>query len=221
LAGHVVRDAHSNGFVGYAPEYVAGAALFMLKNSSPRHNDAALMSAAVGFLLTSEPPFHFERAARVIEWAMEHSGCDRTLVEKWVATACENSPHPDEIQAISRILEALGDEPQARVAPALTAATVEYIANNAHHEFDASDVFGGARPNDLQSAWEAIETLARQKLEEYGAEPNADSIRAIVEAYDVDSQADTYFADCDSGDDWREFPRAESTDQIDDLFERT
>lgn len=221
LAEHVIREAHSNGFVGYVPEHVASTALFVLENSSPRHDQAPLIPRVVDFLLAINPPFNFESAARVIKWAMEHGGCDETLVEKWATSACSNSPHTGEIQTIAQILDVLGDESQARVALALDAATVKYIANNAHDEFDASDVFGGADPYDLQPAREAIETLARQKLEEYGADPDADSIRTIVEAYDVDSQAETYFAGDNSDDDWREYPRAESTDQIDDLFERT
>ncbi len=221
LAENVVQDAHSNGFVSYAADHIAAAGLFILENSSPRHDQATLIRGAVDFLLSTDPPFNFADVAKVIEWAIKRGDCDQALLETWAATACSNSPYPGEIQSIARILEALGDESQARVAPVLEAATVEYIANNARDEFDAGDVFGDAHPDDLQPAWEALETLARQRLEEYGADPSADNVQAIVEAYDVDAQAETYFADHDPDDDWRDYPKAESTDQIDDLFERT
>lgn len=221
LAVHVLRDAHLNAFISYKADHIAAAAWYVLENSSPLLDQTTLIRAAVDFLLLTDPPFYFFEAANVIEWATECSNCDNTLLEAWVVAACSNSPYPDEIQVISRILDALSDESQSRVAPVLEAAMVKYIANNARDEFDASDVFGNAHPYDLQPARDALEELALQKLEEYGADPNVDNVRAIVEAYDIDSHADTYFADYDSDDDRRESPRTESTDQIDDLFERT
>jgi hypothetical protein len=221
LAEHVLRNAHLNAFISYEADHIAAAARFILEHTSPHHDQTTLIRAAVDFLLSTAPPFHFLDAANVIEWAIECGDCNNTLLETWAAAACSKSPYPDEIHAIARILEALSDESQARVAPALEAATVEYIADNARDEFDTSDVFGNADPYDLQPARDALEALALQRLDEYGADPSVDNVRAIIEAYDVDSQAETYFADYDSDDDTREYPRSESTDQIDDLFERT
>lgn len=221
LANNILRDALSNGFVSYATDHIAAAAYFVLKNSSRCHDQITLMQGVVDFLLATDPPFYFEQAARIIEWVVENGSCDKALLESWAATACSNSPYPDELQILTRILEVLGDDSKSRLMPILDTATVKYIANHAHDEFDAKDVFGNSNPDDLQAAREAIETLARQKLEEYGALPSVDNVREIVEAYDIDSQAEKYFSDEDSNDDWREYPRTESTDQIDDLFERT
>lgn len=221
LAEHVVRDAHSNGFVSYAADHIAAAALFVLENESSHHKQVTLIREAVDFLLSTDPPYYFADTAKVIIWAIERGGYDTALLEMWATKACANSPYPDELQAIARILEILGEDSQARVAPTLEAATVEYISNNARDEFDASDVFVDAHPDDLQPAWDALETLARSKLEEYGVNPSAENVQAIVKAYGIDSQAETYFTDHEPDNDWRDFPRTESTDQIDDLFERT
>lgn len=220
IAEHVIRDAGLNSFIGYTADHVAATALFILENSPITAEQIALIKQVCGFLLATAPPFHFERSARVIEWAIGRDNYDNDLVEKWATSACSNSPYPDEIQAIAQILEAIGNESKERIAPILNAATVEYIANNAHDEIDAGDVFENAQPENLDSAWKAIETLAYRKLEAYGLEPSESNVRAIVEAYDVDSQAEKFFADHYSDDDWREYSRVETTDQIDDLFER-
>lgn len=221
LAEHVLRDAQICGFIGYTAEHISATASFLLSTRQPNSHQVTLLEKSAAFLLSTDPPFTFSDAATVIEWSIDATDCDKELIEHWAAVACSKTPYPDEFRAIERILEALGVDAQERVSSALDAAKVDYVASNARDEFDASEVFGRSDPNDLESARESLEALAEKKLEEYGVEPTRASIRAIVEAYDVEAQAETYFADYDADDDRREYPSAEHTDQIDDLFDRT
>lgn len=220
LAEGILQNAHSSGFVGFAPDHMAEAALVLLAKRELTSDQATLIDKVASFLLSTDPPYAFESAARVLVWALTRTHCNKQLFERWAISACANSPYPDELGVIGRILESLDVESQERVAPVIESATVNYIARNVQDEFDAGEVFRDARPDDLDAAWEAIEELARQRLKEYGAEPKAEHIRAIVEAYDVESQAETYFLERDP-DEWQEDRRAETTDQIDDLFERS
>lgn len=221
LAAQVVLSAQASAFVGYTADHLAATALFILENGSSRADISTLLHTAVSFILSTDPPFLFLDAAKVIEWAISSVDCDIAELETWVASACAKTPYPDEFQALERILQALGEEATARVAPALDDAKVDYITSHARDEFDASSVFDGASPEDLQPAVLALEILTRKKFEQFGINPTSESIQSVIDAYDIDTQAESFFADHEPDDDWREYPRADYTDQIDDLFERS
>ncbi|MFQ6403746.1 restriction endonuclease [Methylophilus sp. 'Pure River'] len=220
LASDILIDAISNNFVSYSVDHLAAAANFLLRKL--RSNDEAdLIQSTADFILQNEPSFYFEDAANVVEWAAKNGSFDPESVEKWVNMACSNSPFPSEIHTLFQIIEMLEEESKLKLLPNIDAATVEYIANHAADEFDASEVFGDANPDDLQAAEISIQLLARKKLEEFGAIPSEKNIQEIVDSYDINGQAEKYFASHEPDEDWREYLKAAPTDEIDDLFERT
>ncbi len=219
LASNVIREGELNGFIGYTSDHIGAAAAVILNRSQPSAAPTGLLVSAANFILATDPPFLLSQAASVLEWAAGHMNIDKTALELWVARACARAPYPDEFQAIERILATLDGDARARIWPALEAAKVAYIADNARHEIDAGEVYEGSSLDDLGLARERLGHLAEEKLEQYGVTPTEQNVSAVIDAFDIDSYATTYFSDYDT-DDYQDHHVPEPIDQIDDLFDR-
>ena len=220
LAEHVLRGAESCGFIGYTTMHVAATAQFLLSQGPPVTAQAPLLQAATEFLLSNEPPLVFHEAGKVIIWATEQWDYEPTLLEEWIKRAIVNFPSLEELQVLASMLDILDLGARARVSPALEAATARYVEENARDEFDANDVYSHAHWGDLDPAREALEALVCGRLAELGVEPATTVVNRIVEAYDIDAYAETFFAEDDRDDERREYAGSKVTDQIDDLFDR-
>lgn len=222
VADAILDTAATLQFVGYTAEYIALACLARISTGSVSEPESRSLREGVRFVATSDCPHSFVEVARVVQWAFEEEVVSPEEAERFMIDAYTQSPYAEELRALSEISQLLESDSQARLKDSHNDAVVKYLTSSVHDEFDDSDVFDGLWPGGFDEANEKLRDLVEEKLVELGAAVSDDAILTVMDAYDVESRAEAYFADGDRDDDRRDYgASAPPIDQIDDLFDRS
>jgi adenylate kinase family enzyme len=222
LIDDVLANAKNLHFVSFHPEYISYVCMLRVNAEPASAATSPALARCVEFVTNSDCPRMFVEVAKLIRWALSIGIVPPEIAEQFVATACTNTPYAEELELLAAIALLLGSDAQDRLADAYNDATLDYLTSSVHDEFDDSAVFNGVEYGDLASARRRLKELVEEKMDKLGAKASVQAIEEVIDAYDIDSRAERYFADQEPDEDWREHRfSSPPVDEIDDLFDRS
>lgn len=219
---HLLQNAIEEQFLGYSPEYIAFACLQISGPVSTFDAGDPILLPAIEFLLGSDCPTYFQDIAEFVALALAVELITAEQAASFVLSACEKRPMSEELDYLGAIQSKLPDELRASVLPPLEMAALTYLRDSVYDEFSDDEVFESVDPEDLDDADTNLRHLIGAKLKAYAFDLSDSDVDQIVEAFDIQAKAESYFRqDDDYYDDRRSSAGIFHLDEIDDLFDRT
>ena len=219
---HLLQNAADQNFVGYSAEYVAVACLRLHEPLVTFDASDPLLVSAVTFVVRSECPSYFLNVAEFLNRAFDAEMLSKEQSAQFVRDACKRRPMAEELEQLAALQERLSEDLRNDILPDIEAATLTYLIDAVHDEFSDDDVFDSVSPEDISDAYTNLQTLIDEKLNTYKVDLTASAVDQIVEAFDIESRAESYFKPDDDDDDGRYSSAAAfHLDEIDDLFDRS
>lgn len=219
---HLLQTAIDEQFLGYSPEYIALACLQVYGPAAAFDAGDPMLAPAIDFLLGSDCPTYFQDVAELVFRALAAGLITGAQAVSFVHRACGKRPMSEELKHLGAIGTKLPYELRSGILPPLAAAAIAYLTDSIHDEFSDDEVFESVDPEDLDDADTNLRQLIWDKLNSYAVELSGSDVDQIVEAFDIRTQAESYFSQDDADhDDRRSAAGTFHLDEIDDLFDRS
>jgi adenylate kinase family enzyme len=214
----ILKHASTLDFSGYSPEYISK---ILIKTQNHPDQKKTLKEKAINFISTEPIPTDFKFTASVINISLKEGILSPQLAADFIVKACDNSPVDEELISLLSTHQTLSKSGVKTdvIRSFLEEAIISYFENNIYEELDDSKIFRSIDYDDIETAEENLLTLISERLSNLGVDWEIEC-ESILEAYDIYSRRDYYFAPDEEPDYRAHAMQGSYIDEIDDLFSR-